>query len=170
MKTLTEQLAAYAAYHRDVRNKATHFVGVPLVMFSILLFLGWFRLVAAPEWPLTGATLFYLGTTVYYLLLDWRMAVLQLPWTLPIFWAADRVALWPWPESLAAFGVAFVGGWIIQLIGHAWEGRRPALADNLLQIFNAPLFLTAEVLLPLGFRQDLRDRPAAIGPDAGRIA
>ena len=48
-------------------------------------------------------------------------------------------------------------GWIFQLAGHAIEGRRPALADNFLQIFNAPLFLTAEVLFLLGFRNDLRE-------------
>jgi len=59
------------------------------------------------------------------------------------------------PPNYSA-AVAFVAGWIIQLIGHAFEGKRPALADNLLQIFNAPLFLTVEVLLLLGFRRDLR--------------
>ena len=42
------------------------------------------------------------------------------------------------------------------MLGHAIEGRRPALADNLLQVFNAPLFLTAEVLFLFGLRQDLR--------------
>lgn len=58
--------------------------------------------------------------------------------------------------SAAVFAAAFVGGWAAQLVGHAIEGRRPALADNVLQIFNAPLFLTAEVLVALGFRSDLR--------------
>ena len=43
MKSLAEQLAAYQAYHQDGRNKLTHFVGVPLVTFSIFLFLGWLR-------------------------------------------------------------------------------------------------------------------------------
>jgi uncharacterized membrane protein YGL010W len=52
------------------------------------------------------------------------------------------------------FLAAFLGGWAIQLLGHALEGKRPALADNLLQIFNAPLFLTVEVLLLLGYRPE----------------
>jgi uncharacterized membrane protein YGL010W len=75
-------------------------------------------------------------------------------------WLADRVALWPFFESLLVFLTTFVGGWTIQLLGHAFEGKRPALADNLLQIFNAPLFLTVEVAFLLGYRQDLRG-PAA---------
>lgn len=146
MKSLSEQVSAYEAYHHDLRNKLTHFVGVPLVTFSIFLFLGWLRFVHDPSLPFTGATLFYLIVFLYYLVLDWKIALLQAPFTLSLLWLADRIALWPFMESLAAFTAAFVGGWIIQLIGHAMEGRRPALADNLLQIFNAPLFLTVEVV------------------------
>jgi uncharacterized membrane protein YGL010W len=154
--TLAKQLAAYAAYHRDPWNRLTHFVGVPLVTFSILLALGWLRFVHAPEVPVTGATLFYLVVAIYYLALDWRVALCQLPFTLALLWLADRVALWPFRDSLVVFLATFVGGWVVQLVGHAFEGRRPALADNLLQIFNAPLFLTTEVILFLGGRADLR--------------
>src|SRR5262249_26320913 len=155
MKTLAEQLDAYAAYHRDWRNKLTHFVGVPLVTFALFLALGWLRFVHAPDVPYTGATLFYLVVFLYYLCLDWKVALCQAPSTLVLLWLADRVALWPFTESLVVFLTTFLGGWAIQLIGHAFEGRRPALADNLLQIFNAPLFLTIEVAFLLGYRQDL---------------
>jgi uncharacterized membrane protein YGL010W len=53
----------------------------------------------------------------------------------------------------------FVGikifGWIIQLTGHVFEGRRPALVDNLIQALMAPLFLIAEVMFFFGIRKDL---------------
>ncbi|MEY2953064.1 MAG: hypothetical protein RLZZ401_1151, partial [Pseudomonadota bacterium] len=32
MKTLIDHLAQYGAYHRDPRNIATHFVGVPMIV------------------------------------------------------------------------------------------------------------------------------------------
>ena len=32
-----EQMAMYSAYHRDGRNQATHHVGVPLIVFSLLI-------------------------------------------------------------------------------------------------------------------------------------
>jgi uncharacterized membrane protein YGL010W len=156
MLTLKQQLESYGAYHTDPRNKLTHFVGVPLVTFSLFLFLGWFRFVHAPGWPITGATLFFLVVMIYYLRLDPTIALLQAPFTLILLWLSDRAALLPLGQSVGVFLAAFVGGWIIQLVGHAIEGRRPALADNLLQVFNAPLFLTAEVLFLLGRRQDLR--------------
>jgi uncharacterized membrane protein YGL010W len=139
-----------------LRNKLTHFLGVPLVTFSIFLGMGWLRFVNAPELPITGATLFYLVVILYYLRLDWKIALCQAPFSLALLWLADRVALWPFSESLLVFLATFVGGWAIQLLGHAFEGKRPALADNLLQIFNAPVFLTVEVAFLFGFRADLR--------------
>ena len=164
MKSLAEQLNAYGAYHHDLRNKLTHFVGVPLVTFAIFLGLGWLRFVHDPDVPYTGATLFYLIVFVYYLCLDWRIALAQAPFTLLLLWLADRVALWPFAESGLVFLGAFVIGWAIQLVGHGFEGKRPALADNLLQIFNAPLFLTVEVAFLLGLRADLRPPCREQGP------
>lgn len=157
MTSLKDQLESYGAYHRDLRNKLTHFVGVPLVTFSLFLVLSWFPFPPAPDWPITGAMLFFLVVVLYYLRLDWSVALLQAPVNLMLLALADRVALLPFRESLAIFLATFVAGWVFQLLGHAIEGRRPALADNLLQIFNAPLFLTVEVLFLFGLRQDLRE-------------
>ena len=58
--------------------------------------------------------------------------------------------------SGSSFAVFFIGGWALQLAGHAWEGRRPALADNLFQAFIGPMFLMADVLMALGLKQDLK--------------
>jgi uncharacterized membrane protein YGL010W len=157
VKSLTDQLAAYAAYHSDARNALTHFVGVPLVTFSLFLFLGWLRFWYYPEMPFaSGATLFFVLVFIYYLCLDWKIALGVAPASLALLWLSDWIARGTLSESLYVFLATFVGGWIIQLIGHAMEGKRPALTDNLMQIFNAPLFLTAEVALLLGMRDDLR--------------
>src|SRR5262245_5101046 len=155
MTTLKEQLRSYGAYHRDPRNRITHYIGVPLVTFSLFLALGWFRFVHAPDLPITLATLFYIGVSIYYFRLDFGVALIQLPFTLTLLWLADWAALLPFRWSLGVFLFTFVAGWIIQLAGHAIEGRRPALADNILQVFNAPLFLTVEALARFGLRRDL---------------
>ena len=36
MRKATELMVKYAAYHRDRRNIATHFVGVPMIVFAII--------------------------------------------------------------------------------------------------------------------------------------
>lgn len=47
--------------------------------------------------------------------------------------------------------------WILQFVGHGkYEGRKPALLDNLAQaLFLAPLFVWYEVLFRLGFYKEL---------------
>jgi uncharacterized membrane protein YGL010W len=166
MLTLKQQMQSYGEYHRDPRNKLTHFFGVPLVTFSLFLFLGWFRFVRPDVLPITAATLFYLGVVIYYFRLDWAIALIQLPFTLTLLMVADWLAQEPLAVSASVFFATFVLGWIIQLVGHAIEGRRPALADNLLQIFNAPLFLTIEALTLAGLRKDLTE-PEVVGELAG---
>ena len=59
------------------------------------------------------------------------------------------------------FTAFFVGGWIIQFGGHIFEGRKPALFDNLLQIFMAPAFLIAEILFSLKLQSHLQDEITA---------
>jgi len=50
--------------------------------------------------------------------------------------------------------------WIAQFIGHGkFEGRAPALLDNLVQaLFLAPLFVWLEVLFYFGYRPELHAR------------
>lgn len=48
--------------------------------------------------------------------------------------------------------------WILQFIGHGkFEGRKPALLDNLVQaLFLAPLFVWYEILFKLGLYKGLK--------------
>lgn len=58
-----------------------------------------------------------------------------------------------------ALGVHVVS-WIAQFVGHGkFEGRAPALLDNLVQaLFLAPFFVWMEILFFFGYRQDLKQR------------
>lgn len=50
--------------------------------------------------------------------------------------------------------------WIAQFIGHGiFEGRAPALLDNLVQaLFLAPFFVWLEILFAFGYRPELKAR------------
>jgi uncharacterized membrane protein YGL010W len=58
-------------------------------------------------------------------------------------------------SSFITFLITFIGGWLIQLIGHFFEKRKPAFMDNFMQIFAAPVFLCAEILIKFGIRTEL---------------
>jgi uncharacterized membrane protein YGL010W len=94
----------------------------------------------------------------YYFRLDAVLAVAMTLAVAVLLIAANRVCALGMPAALSVFGVAFVGGWVLQLIGHAVEGRRPALFDNVFQVFVAPIALMAEVFFAFGYRQEMVDR------------
>ncbi|KAI4635202.1 uncharacterized protein J4E87_000152 [Alternaria ethzedia] len=55
-------------------------------------------------------------------------------------------------------GAIHVVSWILQFVGHGkFEGRKPALLDNLVQaLFLAPLFVWYEILFKMGLYKNLR--------------
>lgn len=57
-------------------------------------------------------------------------------------------------------GGLMMASWIAQFIGHGiFEGRAPALFDNLIQAFVlAPFFVWMEMLFYLGYRPELKSR------------
>lgn len=62
--------------------------------------------------------------------------------------------------------------WILQFIGHGkYEGRKPALLDNLVQaLFLAPLFVWYEVLFKMGFYKQLKkDVEAGIDVEVAKL-
>jgi 2-hydroxy fatty acid dioxygenase len=63
------------------------------------------------------------------------------------------------PVNVAA-GVVQAISWILQFVGHgAFEGRAPALLDNLVQaLFLAPFFVFFELMFMLGYRPELKAR------------
>jgi len=154
MQTLEQQMSFYAAYHQDARNKATHFVGVPMIIFGLFIALGWARIEAGGV-TLSAAMLLAAVVLVWYFLLDVPLALAMLVTNGVLLYVADLVSVQPIAAGALWFLVFFGGGWVIQLVGHAYEGRKPALVDNFFQIFVAPIFLAAEVFFALGYKPAL---------------
>jgi uncharacterized membrane protein YGL010W len=50
----------------------------------------------------------------------------------------------------------FVGGWALQLLGHKFEGKKPAFLDDLASLLIGPLFVATEVAFMLGHAPELR--------------
>jgi uncharacterized membrane protein YGL010W len=152
MKSLTDQLAYYAAYHRDRRNIALHLVGIPLIVASVDVLLSRATF-AVGGLGITPAVLLSLIVGLYYLRLDLRLGLAMALLLAAGAWFGKAVATLPQPIGI---GVGlFVIGWIIQLVGHAYEGRKPAFLDDLVGLLIGPLFVVAEIGFLLGLRRDL---------------
>jgi uncharacterized membrane protein YGL010W len=158
MRNATELMVQYAAYHRDRRNIATHFVGIPLIVFSIGVLLSRPELFSVSGFPVTPAWLLWIASTVWYLTrgnlalgagVSVTNGILIL---LAHSLALDSIAAW------LAWGIgSFVLGWVIQFIGHYYEGRKPAFVDDLIGLLVGPMFVTGEAMFALGWGKPLLD-------------
>jgi uncharacterized membrane protein YGL010W len=166
---LEQNLTQYAAYHRDRRNIATHFAGIPMIVFAILLALGTVSFQVA-AFPVTLAAIASVLVCLYYLRLDWIFAVVMaVVLFLMCAAASELLARTTTGGALALAAVIFVAGWALQFLGHRYEGMKPAFLDDAKQLLIGPLFVCAEAFFLLGARDDLRrhieDR---VGPTVAR--
>ncbi len=145
-----DQLAMYAAYHTDRRNQLTHYVGVPVIVFSILIALAQIPLAFAD-----GALLVLGILLLGYLIATPLVGFVALLIYIPLYLFAADIAALSLGLRWAIIGACFVAGWVIQFIGHIFEGRRPAFTINMLQVFMAPAFLVAEALFAVGLQKNL---------------
>ena len=164
-RSATELLNQYAEYHRDRRNIVTHFVGVPMIVFGVGVLLAGYSFVLA-GWVLTPAWLVFAAVAAWYLTrghLGIGLATTVGVGLLMVL--AHQVSGAPLLTWLAWRLGFFVVGWIIQFIGHYYEGKKPAFADDLVGLLVGPMFVVLELLAPLGLFKDLMARiEAHAGP------
>ena len=163
-----ELLAQYAECHRDRRNILTHFIGVPMIVFAVGVLLArptfvvggwalspaWAAFTLASAWYLTRGRLgiglaTVLGVGLLMVLAHQASAA-----------SGDDLAAWlGW--GVGCFGV----GWVIQFLGHYYEGRKPAFADDLMGLLVGPMFVVLEMLALAGMFRGLVDEiEGRVGP------
>lgn len=154
MKTITEHLIGYAAYHRNQRNIITHLIGIPMIVIALEI------LLSRPTWfianlPISPAIIVSALAALFYLKLDRPLGILMTLLLGLAVWLGSTVALLETHLWLSwGIGLFFVG-WIFQFIGHYFEGRKPAFVDDIMGLAIGPLFVVAEVVFMLGLKKEL---------------
>ncbi|RFU25843.1 hypothetical protein B7463_g10496, partial [Scytalidium lignicola] len=164
---LEKQLTFYGAYHHNNVNIAIHMIFVPTILASgLLLATNSPVLIPLPPWlsipglPLNLGTLGAIGYSGFYLLLEPFAGMITLPLIMGwVAYANHLTSTVPSPTNKVAIGLQIVS-WLIQFVGHGvFEGRAPALLDNLVQAFVlAPFFVFMELMFKLGYRPELQTR------------
>ena len=156
-----KQIAFYGAYHNNKINQLIHFVFIPSILWTSLVF------AAGVDVPVVGemlgmgpmplsyfAAAFYAG---FYIMLDLPVglvcaAILGIFGITSVEFAAK--------ENGTQIAIAvWVFAWIMQFIGHGvFEQRAPALKDSLFQaLLLAPFFVAMEAAFFLGFKEELHE-------------
>jgi len=181
-KWLDDSFVFYASYHDHSVNQWIHIICVPLLILSGLVMLSFTPSLAEGSLDLKGllpnlvsqylpaanvysynfAFVFAALYCVYY-------AVIELPGIAGLIasklvfcgyiyathlYTAHGTGIW----NTALY--THIVCWVAQFLGHGvWEGRSPALLDNLFQAFAmAPLFVLMEVMFMFGYRSEFRKR------------
>ena len=156
----TTLMVQYAHYHRDRRNILTHLVGIPLIVMSLGMLLMHPVMTVGNVWFTPAGVIWFLSSLWYFTRGPLLLGLATVLVNGALMWAAYRTPVWVawlgWPvlESqplwLLGVGVFFLG-WLIQFMGHWFEGRKPAFVDDVVGLMVGPMFVVGEVLMFFGF-------------------
>lgn len=152
---LMDMLTGYASAHQHPFNIFVHMIGIPTIMFGVMIPLTW----AATDVggvTINLAHILVLGFFAFYMTLDKPFAVVFLVFSMLIAWLAGKVGALPVATSGVIAAAAFFGGYAAQFIGHAVERSMPVLIKHPIQAnLSAPFFTVVEMFKLLGLRDDL---------------
>lgn len=157
MTKLEKLLSQYAAYHLDHKNIVTHFIGIPLIVFSLICLTARAG-INISGFELTLAMVILSASVIYYLSLDKIFGLIMLVVYALAYPLAYIVAQWGTAAWLSASIGIFVVGWVFQFVGHFYEKKKPAFMDDVIGLAIGPLFVLAEMVFMLGFRKDIEQR------------
>ncbi|KAL4802997.1 hypothetical protein BDV18DRAFT_146040 [Aspergillus unguis] len=164
---LEKQLLFYGAYHNNPVNVAIHVTCVPILLFTgIAMATNSPALFKLPEilqfenLPANAGTIGALGYASFYILLEPVAGALAAPLLIGSAALGHHLIAAHGMTANYWFGGIHIASWLLQFVGHGvFEGRAPALLDNLLQAFLlAPLFVWMEILFFFGYRPELKAR------------
>ena len=106
--------------------------------------------------PVSPALVCAVAAGAFYLRLDLRLGLVMAALLAAMLALAQAMA----PLATTAWllwGVGlFAVGWVIQFVGHYYEGRKPAFVDDIMGLLVGPLFVVAEWGFALGLRKEVQ--------------
>ncbi|GMV47625.1 MAG: hypothetical protein AMXMBFR66_30230 [Pseudomonadota bacterium] len=149
-------LVQYARCHRDRRNIATHFVGVPMMVLALSVLLARPALEVS-GWAATPARAAFVPLALWYLTrgapaLGAATALGVGLLVLLGHGAAAGTSLTTWLAW--GLGLFALGGTAV-LLGHYYEGRRAACAGDAVGVLVGPMFVALEMLGACGLLRRL---------------
>ena len=158
MKSVHQWIQEYGKSHQNPRNKAIHWVCVPLIMLSLL------SLISLIPFPIDSIKLFVTKTNaielnwtflflafsiIFYLRLSISIAIGMLLVAVLMLASISWIEFFDpsiWRLSLTIFILAWIG----QFIGHKIEGEKPSFFEDLQFLLIGPAWLLSFIYKKLG--------------------
>ncbi len=155
-----DKAKAYSDCHNQALVRYTHYVGIPLIYFAIIIFLGFIRISMPNVFELDFGWIFTLLLLAYYFKLEWRLALAATP----ILFVINFIA-----GFLSHHGISSASFWtsIILLIlgcgslvvGHFMaKDKQSSIQDCFIKLIDAPLILIADIFFYFGKFYELHEQ------------
>jgi uncharacterized membrane protein YGL010W len=150
------ELVCYAQAHRDHVNGVMHIVGNPMIFIGVVLPLSLVP-VTVLGIHISLAPVLVIPALLLWTIWDIALGLAIVAASIPLLFIATTIGSnvsvgWVWIISVTLF----VLGWVLQIVGHqVFEGHRPTLLDNPVQMLISPMYIFAKLFIALGLRPDL---------------
>ena len=151
MRSIHDWFESYSGDHQNPVNRASHWVCVPAILWSVIAALWVLPVPASLGKPGLWCGLLMVAVLTFY----WRLsrplgaAMIMLFIALALLAHVLHGVLGPGGLLELAIGI-FVAAWIGQFIGHLIEGRRPSFFTDLAYLLIGPAWLMAKLMRRIG--------------------
>jgi uncharacterized membrane protein YGL010W len=152
MRSFDQWMTEYQRSHTHPTNKIIHKIFVPLIVFSVIGLLWSIPIPNAwSAYPfLNWATLFILGSLIFYLLLDLKMFIGMILVSFFFIFLCSKLQQLGGLLQLSV--VIFVVSWIVQIWGHKIEGKKPSFMKDLAFLLIGPLWVLKAIYEKVGIK------------------
>lgn len=147
MRTLNAWMRDYAVSHTHPTNKIIHYYCVPLIMLSLFGLLSFVSLpfIGDIHYLFNASSLLALFILGFYFCISKRLFIIMLP-IFSLFQVLIYTLLYYFYAYVFNFFLLlFIVSWILQLIGHKIEGKKPSFIDDLLFLFIGPIWVFVRI-------------------------
>ncbi|MEG2798204.1 MAG: Mpo1-like protein, partial [Pseudomonas sp.] len=128
---------------------------IPLIVVAVAVLLSRPEGAVGSLW-ISPAVVLALLSAWFYLRLERALGALMSVLMGLSVWAGHVLAAQSTLVWLSSGIGLFVVGWVIQFVGHYYEGRKPAFVDDVSGLIVGPLFVVAELAFLVGLRHELK--------------
>lgn len=157
-KAFAQQLSAYEQYHQQKNTRISHYIGIPLVLFALMIFLGWIHLSVPNLFSINFSWIGLILLLIYYFKLDALLAagagvILIFMTLLSQIISQPIITL----GGFIIFLLIFIIGILALWMGHRHENQKQVLINHLPLVLIGPIYLFAKLMFALGYRKDLQE-------------
>jgi uncharacterized membrane protein YGL010W len=139
-RRIDQLLDHYGENHQNPVNEVIHFIAIPLIMLSLVGLL--FALHPYVAYAFVAASMVYYArlSAVFFVSMAFVSAMM-----IGLVLVMGKNVL---PLSVTIF----VGAWILQLIGHKMEGKKPSFFEDVQYLWVGPVFVLSKLFKKIGIR------------------